>query len=262
MNSLQEREVRIRSLGMMQEIDEVGRSTTIISKITKGIEIGRNGSEQEQDKLREKFQKRVATVVSSVFTSDRLPQGIAPPDEERIKKAINNVTKETASVLATSGAWLTQTVGGREIEPDDLIPEPKWKTVHDGWSRRKKITMQEIAPLIIDTPTIRQKGALLQPSLKKIKKVFIVDYSKTIIAKKDPTNAKKDPIEAKRDPINAKKDPISAKKDPVSVKKDPISAKKNPVSVKKDPVSAKKDPISAKKEPEALKFTPVPSFNA
>lgn len=143
MSALQEREVRIRSLGMMQEYDDEREEYVSVKQRT-AEGLNPNLKPAEIDKHRRRLKATILRAASRTFTDTRIPREIAIPDVAKLARQVDNVSDETACVLSSSGPWITAYVGGKEVDPNDSAPEPMWKIESNEELQTIVMTKQDV----------------------------------------------------------------------------------------------------------------------
>jgi len=143
MGALQEREVRIRSLGMMQEFDdETGEYVSVKQRTAEGL--NPNLKPADIAKYKRRLKATILRAANNTFTDARLPSEIGVPDVVKLARQVEGVSDETACALSSSGPWITAYVGGKEVSPDDTAPEPMWKTASEEELKMVAMVKQDV----------------------------------------------------------------------------------------------------------------------
>mmetsp|Transcript_27256 Transcript_27256/g.38558 ORF Transcript_27256/g.38558 Transcript_27256/m.38558 type:complete len:736 (-) Transcript_27256:225-2432(-) len=111
---LQQREVHIRTIGMMKIPTENAREATVPELIGQGL----STSDKDVDEHRKELMRRLRKIVDGPFTVDRLPDGTEPPNLGRLSTKIGQLSPSLVIVMSKSGGWNTSAVGGLEPQPN------------------------------------------------------------------------------------------------------------------------------------------------
>lgn len=131
MLGMQQREVQIRSLGMMQVRDPLsGQTETVITRMQNALD--KPGSSSTRNimptkrkslcfRLAMQFLARVETNAKQMFSKGRLPEHIAVPNIDVLREQIMLLDNETLRVFVEGGMWNTN---GTTAPDPQMVPEP------------------------------------------------------------------------------------------------------------------------------------------
>ena len=131
MLGMQQREVQIRSLGMMQVRDQLsGRTDTVITRMKNALDKPNTSSTRNILPTKRKslcftlamqFLARVETNAKQMFSKERLPGHIAVPNIDVLRDRIMCLDNETLRVFVEGGMWNTS---GTAAPDPQMVPEP------------------------------------------------------------------------------------------------------------------------------------------
>jgi len=109
---------------------------------------------QLEENARENVFGTVSDIAGRSFSSNRLPNGIDPPNLQNIKDRLGRIDGETMFMLDNCGAWNTEAAGGEEVGLND-IAEPTWEFPQ---SVDKSTTMKKVLTNFNDPELQRRMG--------------------------------------------------------------------------------------------------------